>query len=133
MLCLLASISQADFEVKDPASAEAAEAAEEQMHSIGKAPGRYSGDTIRLTKSDYLKLIVGNHVHGFKAFDTLVKTSDDSVFVVIFCARDEAEKVQAEQFAGYLRKELPVILGKPEYKWAKDVDLTVSVYAEDRY
>lgn len=132
-LCLLAGISLADFETKDPASQDPAISGEDQMHVIGKGTAQNTGESIRLTKGDYLELIVGNHVHGFKAFDTLVNARDDSVFVGIFCGTNEKEKANAEQFADYLRKELPVILGSPEYKWAKGVDLTVAVYGEDRY
>jgi len=132
-LCLLAGVSNADFEIKDPASQDEALSGEAQMRVIGGSAAKSTPNSIRLAKPDYLKLIVGNYVHGFKEFDTLVNTGDDSVFVGIFCGTDESEKAKAEQFAGYLRKELPVILGRPEYKWAKDVDLTVAVYAEDRY
>jgi len=132
-LCLLAGISVADFEIKDPASQDEAMSGEEQMHVIGKGAATNTGKSIRLAKRDYLKLIVGNHVHGFKAFDTLVDTNDDSVFVGIFHGTDENEKANAEQFADYLRKELPVILESPEYKWAKGVNLTVTVYAQERY
>ena len=132
-LCLFSCISNADFETKDPASPEETKAAEEQMRSIGKSSRENSGDTIQLTRSDYLKLIVGNHVHGFKAFDTLVNANDDTVFVVVFHGKGEKEKTEAEQFANYLRKELPVILGKPGYQWAKGVSLTVAIYGEERY
>jgi hypothetical protein len=132
-LCLLAGMSNADFEIKDPASQDEALSGEEQMHTIGEGSAKNAGKSIRLAKRDYLELIVGNHVHGFKAFDTLVNASDDSVFVGIFYGTDEKEKANAEQFADYLRKELPVILGNPEYKWAKGVDITVTVYGEDRY
>ena len=133
VLCLLTGMSNADFEIKDPASQDEALSGEDQMHVIGGGEAKNTGTSIRLAKSDYLKLIVGNHVHGFKAFDTLVNTSDDSVFVGIFYGTNEKEKASAEQFADYLRKQLPVILGKPEYKWAKGVDLTVAVYGEERY
>ena len=132
-LCLLASISNADFEIKDPSSQDEAISGEEQMHELGKGSAKNTGKSIRLAKRDYLELIVGNLVHGFKAFDTLVNASDDSVFVGIFYGTDEKEKANAEQFADYLRKELPVILGRPEYKWAKGVDLKVAVYGEERY
>jgi hypothetical protein len=132
-LCLLAGISLADFEIKDPASPDPALSGEDQMRVIGEGAAQNTGKSIRLAKHDYLELIVGNHVHGFKAFDTLVNASDDSVFVGIFYGTDEKEKANAEQFADYLRKELPVILGRPEYKWAKGVDLKVAVYGEDRY
>lgn len=133
VLCLAAGIGYADFEIKDPASPEEAESAEAQMNPINKSSGKYSGDTIRLAKSDYLELIVGNHVHGFKAFDTLVQANDETIFVGIFHDGDEDESAGAEQFAAYLRKELPVILARPQHRWAKDVDLTVKVYTEDRY
>ncbi len=132
-LCLLAGMCNADFEIKDPASPDEAMSGEGQMHELGKGPANNADKSIRLAKRDYLELIVGNHVHGFKAFDTLVKASDDSVSVGIFYGTDEKEKANAEQFADYLRKELPVILGRPEYKWAKGVDLKVAVYGEDRY
>ncbi len=132
-LCLLAGMGNADFEIKDPASQDEAMSGEGQMHALGKGSTKNTGKSIRLAKRDYLELIVGNHVHGFKAFDTLVKASDDSVFVGIFYGTDKKEKANAEQFADYLRKELPVILGSPEYKWAKGVGLTVAVYGEDRY
>ncbi len=132
-LCLLAGIALADFEIKDPASQDPTLSGEDQMRVIGEGAAQDTGKSIRLAKGDYLELIVGNHVHGFKAFDTLVNASDDSVFVGIFYGTDEKEKANAEQFADYLRKELPVILGRPEYKWAKGVDLTVAVYGEDRY
>jgi hypothetical protein len=132
-LCLCAGMSFADFEIKDPASQDPALSGEDKMRVIGKGAAQDTGKSIRLAKGDYLELIVGNHVHGFKAFDTLVNASDDSVFVGIFYGTDEKEKANAEQFADYLKKELPVILGKPEYKWAKGVDLTVTVYGEDRY
>jgi len=132
-LCLLAGLSLADFEIKDPASQDPTLSGEDQMRVIGEGAAKNTGKSIRLAKPDYLELIVGNHVHGFKAFDTLVNASDDSVFVGIFYGPDEKEKANAEQFADYLRKELPVILGRPEYKWAKGVDITISVFGEDRY
>lgn len=133
ILCLLAGAGNADFELKDPASPEEAEAIEQQMKPVFKSSKEYAGDTIRLAKSDYLKLIIGNHVHGFKRFDSLVNASDDAVFVSIFYGEDEGKKAGAEKFADYLRKQLPVILGNPQYRWAKDVDITVSVYGEERY
>ena len=132
-LCLLAGISNADFEIKDPSSPDEAMSGEAQMHVLGKGSAENTGKSIRLAKRDYLELIVGNLVHVFKAFDTLVNASDDSVFVGIFYGADEKEKANAEQFADYLRKEIPVILGRPEYKWAKGIDLKVAVYGEDRY
>lgn len=133
MLCLLTGASSADFEVKDPASPEEAKAIEQQMKPVFKSSNEYAGDTVRLAKSDYLKLIIGNHVHGFKSFDSLVNASDSAVFVGVFYGEDEAKKAGAEKFADYLRKELPVILGNPEYRWAKGVDITVAVYGEERY
>lgn len=132
-LFLLAGASDADFEIKDPASPDEIKAAEEQMRSVKRSSGKYSDDTIQLTRSIYLELIIGNHVHGFKAFDTQVDASDDSVFVGIFHGKSDRERAGAEQFADYLGKELPVILGRSQYQWARDAELIIKVYEGERY
>ena len=80
-----------------------------------------------LEKRDYLKLIVGNYVHGFNEFDTTIQTSNDEIGVGIYYRPGDQDKGRAEQLAERFRKELPFILGDPGYPWAKEVTIQVSV------
>ena len=87
-------------------------------------------ETIELEKRDYLKLIVGNYVHGFKEFDTSVVAFDDSVSVGIYFDSDEQDKSRADQLAERFRKQLPLMLER--YEWADEIAVVVSVYSESR-
>ena len=132
---LLASMSAlATFDLDDPAQPpELDEAGQPIAEEGGKAffsGGASNKGTITLEQGDYLKLIVGNYVHGFKEFDTSVKTSDDSVRVGVYYAGDAQGRQRAEQLAERFRQQLPVILG--DYKWTKEVTLIVYVYDKSR-
>ena len=75
MLCHLACVpAVATFEVDDPV---------QQIEDLrtADATGKTNShaDLIALDKRDYLKLIVGNYVHGFSEFDTTIWTSDELV------------------------------------------------------
>jgi hypothetical protein len=126
VLCLLASAPlDATFELDDPANkiqdVNTKQAVEDVYRQI---------ELIQFEKSDYLMLIVGNYVHGFKEFDTSVEAFDDSVFVGIYHDSNEQNELRAEQLADRFRKQLPLMLEK--YDWAGDISILVSVYGEDR-
>ena len=98
-------------------------------------------DKIELEKKDYLTLIVGNYVHGFKDFDTSVTASDDLVSIIVYY--DNKKEVDAgifsdtEQYAGRIedlakkfQQTIPELLKK--YSWAKGVTVKVSIKPKER-
>ncbi|MDH3630371.1 MAG: hypothetical protein OER98_04555 [Gammaproteobacteria bacterium] len=85
---------------------------------------------IELEKKDYLTLIVGNYIHGFKEFETSVLTFEDSVSVGIYYDLSTQDEKRAVQLANRFRENIPKMLKK--YPWATDVQFTVNVYSEDR-
>jgi len=113
----------ATFELDDPVqSIEDMRAAQ----AVGEANSH--ADLIALDKRDYLKLIVGTYVHGFNEFDTSIWTSDELVKVGIYYNPNEQDERKAEQLAERFREQLPLILGEPQYQWANDVGIEVSVH-----
>ena len=132
---LFASVSAvATFEFEDPTQPaevdETGQAIAEEGGKVFFSDGASGTRSITLERGDYLKLIVGNYVHGFKEFDTSVKTSDDSVRVGVYFAGDAQGRERAEQLAERFRQQVPSILD--DYKWAKDVTLIVYVYDNSR-
>lgn len=87
-------------------------------------------EPIELEKSDYLKIIISNYVHGFKEFDTSVVTFDDSISVGIYYNSNKQNFSRAEQLAARFKEFLPLML--EEYDWASDISIVVNVYGEDR-
>ena len=87
-------------------------------------------ETIRLTKNDYLTLIVGNYVHGFKEFETSVTASDGTVNITIFYSNFLDNEGRVFWLADLFQLKIPEIL--KQYSWAKDVTINVEVYPERR-
>lgn len=85
---------------------------------------------IELEKKDYLSLVIGNYVHGFKEFETSVTSFEDSVSIGIYFDASTQEEHRANQLANRFRSQVPIML--KQYKWAKDVVVKVNVYSEDR-
>ena len=83
-----------------------------------------------IEKKDYLSLIVGNYVHGFKEFDTSVTSFDDSVSIAIYYDKTTQDEKRAKQLASRFRTHISGILGK--YSWTKGVIIKVNVYSEER-
>ena len=133
LMCASLSVS-ATFELDDPTQPlekdESGQALAEEGSKVFFSDSDSRKQPIGLEQADYLKLIVGNYVHGFKEFDTSVKASDDSVRVGIYYGADAQGRERAEQLAGRFRQQLPSILD--DYKWAKDVELIVYVYDKSR-
>ena len=86
-------------------------------------------DKITLTKKNYITLIVGNYVHGFKEFETSVTSFDDSVSIGIYYDPSTQSKVRANTLTERFRFQIPHKLNS--YKWAKGVEVIVSVYSHD--
>ena len=87
-------------------------------------------DTIELEKKDYLTLIVGNYVHGFKEFDTSVTAFEDSVSIGIYYDDSKQGKERANQLANRFREQIPILIKR--YLWAENVKIIINVYSEDR-
>jgi len=87
-------------------------------------------DRIELTKKDYLTLIVGNYVHGFKEFETSVTASDGTVNITIFYSKLLDNEARVYWLVELFRKNIPGIL--KQYSWTKDVTIKVEVYSERR-
>ena len=87
-------------------------------------------ETIELEKRDYLALVVGNYVHGFKEFDTSVTTGDKSINIGIYYDAETQDRSGAETLAERFRNQIPLLLAK--YEWVSDVTLLVNVYSESR-
>jgi len=124
VLCHLACVpAVATFEVDDPV---------QQIEDLRTADpaGKTNrhADLIALDKRDYLKLIVGTYVHGFNEFDTTIWTSDELVKVGVYYDPNEQDKRRAEQLVKRFMEQLPLILGEPQYQWANDVGIEVSVH-----
>ena len=85
---------------------------------------------LEIEKKDYLSLIVGNYVHGFKEFETSVTSFDDSVSIGIYYDISTQKEQRANQLANKFRTQVPKQL--IQYKWANNVKVIVNVYSEDR-
>ena len=126
VLCLLASASlNATFELDDPALMFEVVNTDQTVEDVYRF-----ADLILIEKSEYLELVVGNYVNGFKEFDTSVVAHDDSISVGIYHDSNEQSALRAEQLADRFRKQLPIMLEK--YDWADDISILVNVYGEDR-
>jgi hypothetical protein len=87
-------------------------------------------ERIELTKNDYLTLIVGNYVHGFKEFETSVTASNGAVNITIFYSSFFDNKARVYWLTDLFQMKIPEIL--KQYSWAKDVTINVEVYSERR-
>ena len=87
-------------------------------------------EKIEFEKKDYLMLVVGNYVHGFKEFETSVTSFNDSVSIGIYYDESTQSEIRANQLAKRFRFQVPRKLS--QYQWAKDIKVIVNVYAEDR-
>lgn len=85
---------------------------------------------LEIEQKDYLSLIVGNYVHGFKELETSVTTSNNSVSLGIYYDISRKNKKRANQLAKRFRFQVPEIL--KSYKWAKNVKVAVNIYSENR-
>ena len=85
---------------------------------------------LEIEQKDYLSLIVGNYVHGFKEFETSVTTSTNSVSIGIYYDISTQNKERANQLAKRFRTHVPATLNS--YKWAKNIKVVINVYSEDR-
>lgn len=88
------------------------------------------GYGVELEKKDYLTLVVGNYVHGFKEFETSVVGFEDSVSISIYYDLSTQSEERANQLAKRFRTQVPSLLVR--YQWAKGVEVIVNVYSEDR-
>lgn len=87
-------------------------------------------EKIDLEKKDYLTLVVSNYVHGFKEFETSVTSFNDSVSIGIYYDESTQSEMRANQLAKRFRSQVPRKLS--QYQWAKDIEIIVNVYSEDR-
>ena len=87
-------------------------------------------ERIELTKNDYLTLIVGNYVHGFKEFETSVTASDGAVSITIFYSNFLDNEARVFWLADFFQMKIPEIL--KQYSWAKNVTINVEIYSERR-
>ena len=87
-------------------------------------------EKIELEKKDYLILVVGNYVHGFKEFETSVTSFNDSLSIGIYYDESTQSEIRANQLAKRFRFQIPRKLS--QYPWAKDIEIIVNVYSEDR-
>ncbi len=85
---------------------------------------------IELERNDYLNLIVGNYVHGFKEFDTSVSVIDNTVTVGIYWDSNTQNERRAISLRERFLEQIPLLLER--YEWARDISVRVSVYSEER-
>ena len=97
---------------------------------FGLLSGPSFAEKIELEKKDYLTLVVSNYVHGFKEFETSITALSDSVSIGIYYDVSTQDKQRANQLAERFRSQVPPILNR--YDWAKNVEVIVNVYSEDR-
>jgi hypothetical protein len=133
---LAAQVRDSGFELQDPAQ-DVADSIEEAEKNYEKAKlkaaqqqGTYSG--FKLARTEYLALLAGNYVHGFKEFDTTVKTDEESVSVGIYYDPNVQEKNRAEQLAERFRKDLPLMFEETRHEWAANVGVLVTVHSYDQ-
>ena len=88
--------------------------------------------SFKLQSTDYLALLVGNYVHGFKEFDTSVDAGEDSVSVGIYYDPAVQRQDRAEQLADRFRKHLSAMFEESPHELAGNVGIVVSVHAYDR-
>lgn len=82
-----------------------------------------------MSKREYLELLVGNYVHGFKEFGTsiyILPDPDDMLYVDIYYDAKTQKKLSAMKFQRHLTKELPYVLAR--YEWAKDIPVEVNIF-----
>jgi len=143
-LCLLLGLSESfaaevkgsSFELEDPAQ-EVADSIEEAEANLKKAKleaaqQESSYGTFKLKRNEYLALLVGNYVHGFKEFDTAVESDEESVSVGIYYDPTVQNKDRAEQLADRFRKQLSLMFEETQHEWASNVGIMVTVHSLDR-
>ena len=143
-LCLLfgtsdifaAEVKGPGFELEDPAQ-DVADSIEEAEENYEKAKlkaaqqhSTYAG--FKLRRTEYLSLLAGIYVNGFKEFDTTVKTYEESVSIGIYYDPTMQEKNRAEQLADRFRKDLPLMFEETQHEWAAKVEITVTVHSYDK-
>jgi len=143
-LCLLFGLSESyaaevkgsGFELQDPAQ-EVADSIEEAEANLENAKlqaeqqqSTYGGFNLRRT--EYLALLVGNYVHGFKEFDTKVEADEASVSVGIYYDPTVQRKDRAEQLADRFRTQLSLMFEEAQHEWAGNVGIMVTVHTHDR-
>lgn len=82
-----------------------------------------------MNKREYLELLVGNYVHGFKEFGTaiyILPDPNDVLYVDIYYDVERQKKLQAMKFQRHLAKELPYVLAR--YEWAKDIPIEINIF-----
>lgn len=82
-----------------------------------------------MSKREYLELLVGNYVHGFKEFGTaiyILPDPSDVLYVDIYYDVNRQKKLQAMKFQRHLAKELPYVLAR--YEWAKDIPIEINIF-----
>jgi len=85
---------------------------------------------IELEKKDYITLVVSNYVHGFKEFETSVLSADKFVSIGIYYDLSTQKRSRANQLVERFRSHIPLLL--KGYDWAKEIEVRVTVYSEDR-
>lgn len=84
-------------------------------------------DTLVLRKRDYLELMVGNYVHGFKQFGSTVYMNENTLQIDVFYGADQG-KLKALRFKRHLEKEMPYVLNK--YDWSSQIAFEISIFPE---
>lgn len=131
-----AEVKGSSFELQDPAQevADSIREAEENMEKakLQAAQQRSTHGTFKLERTEYLALLVGNYVHGFKEFDTRVDADGESVSVGIYYDPAVQRKDRAEQLADRFRKHLSSMFEESQHDWAGNVGIMVNVHTYDR-
>lgn len=82
-----------------------------------------------MSKREYLELLVGNYIHGFKEFGTaiyILPDPNDVLYVDVYYDEKSQKKLDAMKFQRHLAKELPYVLAR--YDWAKNIPIEINIF-----
>jgi hypothetical protein len=86
-----------------------------------------SGDELKISRDDYLKLIIGNYIHGFNQFDTTLVVMNNSVSIRIYY-KNEKNLDDVQKLTERFKNQIPHILER--YHWTTTTNVIVSTYQE---
>ena len=86
-----------------------------------------NGDELKISKDDYLKLIIGHYIHGFNQFDTSLVVMNNSVSIRIYY-KNEKNLDDVKKLSERFKNQIPYILER--YHWTTTTDVMVNTTQE---
>ena len=85
-------------------------------------------ETTNINRRDFLELVVGNYVHGFKHFGTSIYFVENKLVIEVYYDAKTQDKVSALVFKRKIEKQIPFLLQR--FEWANNLQYEVEVFAD---